>query len=321
MLSILDLKPQPEGQSAPASKPSPAAVDAQTTPAEAVNTPSESIKTSTKTQAETGAPASPPPMKKTVRPALRSTEVPVSEPVNIPEEPVAEAAAPSAASKAEGSDEQDEYELVLGRRQIASWLFVGTFLIAVCSVASYYIGKTSATNAFAELDGKSAPYIAPNPGANTAPAAAPSVAPRLPQATFVIPAQNPIPAAKIPASAPASPSQNSPVPAALPSAIPATTIREWNEAASSAHPNDPPIYATPQTGALYLQMGAVDRGMAVVLAEGLRRHGFSSFVAPGPTEKIFRVLIGPFTNPDDFKRAKAEVDAIDLGTFARRFEK
>ena len=36
-----------------------------------------------------------------------------------------------------------------------------------------------------------------------------------------------------------------------------------------------------------------ERGMAMILAEGLRGHGFDSFVAPGPNEKIFRVLIGP----------------------------
>ena len=293
--------------------------------------PPETVKSTTKTQPETAAPSSAPPVKKSVRPALRNTEVPVSEPVNIPEEPVAETEACDAVNKAENKDEQDEFELVLGRRQIASWLFVGTFLIAVCSAASYYIGKTSATNAFAELDGKSAPYIVPNLPANTPAAAVASATPQLPQATFVLPSQAAIPPAKIATGTPASLSQtpsstsatsaSSPVPAALPSAVPASTIRKWNEAAGSAQPNDPPIFATPQTGALYLQMGAVDKGMAVVLAEGLRRHGFSSFVAPGPTEKIFRVLIGPFANPDDFKRAKAQVDAIDLGTFARRFEK
>jgi hypothetical protein len=33
------------------------------------------------------------------------------------------------------------------------------------------------------------------------------------------------------------------------------------------------------------------------------------------------VLIGPLPDPDSFRRAKAAVDAIDLGTFARRYQK
>ena len=58
-----------------------------------------------------------------------------------------------------------------------------------------------------------------------------------------------------------------------------------------------------------------------ILAEGLRSHGFEAFVASGPSEKVFRVLIGPLPNPESFRQAKAAVDAIDLTAFARRYEK
>jgi cell division septation protein DedD len=61
--------------------------------------------------------------------------------------------------------------------------------------------------------------------------------------------------------------------------------------------------------------------MATILAEGLRSHGFDAFVAPGPSEKIFRVLIGPLPDPESFRQAKAAVDAIELSTFARKYEK
>jgi cell division septation protein DedD len=84
---------------------------------------------------------------------------------------------------------------------------------------------------------------------------------------------------------------------------------------------DAPIFADPTAGAVYLQMGAVEKGMAVIFAEGLRKHGFNAFVAPGPSEKIFRVLIGPLPDPDSFRRVKDAVDAIDLGTFARKYQK
>ena len=83
---------------------------------------------------------------------------------------------------------------------------------------------------------------------------------------------------------------------------------------------EPPMFSEPLPGAVYMQMGAVDKGMAMVFAAGLRRYGFDGFVAPGPNEKIFRVLIGPLPDPDSFRRAKAAVDALDLGTFARRYQ-
>ena len=120
-------------------------------------------------------------------------------------------------------------------------------------------------------------------------------------------------------SVPQTPFVSAAAGAAPVSSVPGTIIREWNT--NPPVSGEPPLFANPQAGALYLQMGAVDKGIAVVLAEGLRRHGFNSLVAPGPSEKIFRVLIGPFATQEDFKRAKAEVDAIDLGTFARRFQK
>ena len=82
-----------------------------------------------------------------------------------------------------------------------------------------------------------------------------------------------------------------------------------------------PLVAEPETGKVYLQVGAVERGMAVILAEGMRTHGFDSFVAPGPNDKTFRVLIGPLPDPEAFRTAMVQVDALDLATFARKYQK
>jgi cell division septation protein DedD len=331
MLSILDLKPQPEKKSSAASKPVPEAPP----PIETVKPPATPVEPAVKTNPQpatssrSGAPAkSSEPSQKSTRPALRTSEVPVSEPVNIPEEPKEkspnekpQARQEAAREQEEPESDQEEWEIVLGRRQIASWLFVGIVLIALFSAAAFYAGRMSAPNPLAELDGKSAPYVAPAVPEATLPAATivlpgenSIIAPgNSPQNTRVSPAEYPAPSTPAPAPAPvvSTPVQATPNPAPSP--------REWSGAAAPS--DESPLFATPQTGALYLQMGAVDKGIAVVLAEGLRRHGFHSFVAPGPTEKIFRVLIGPFATQADYARAKAEVDAIDLSTFARRFQK
>ena len=82
-----------------------------------------------------------------------------------------------------------------------------------------------------------------------------------------------------------------------------------------------PLYADPEMGKVYIQVGAVERGMAGILADGLRSHGFDSFVAPGPNEKIFRVLIGPLQDPQAFRQTMAAVSALDLAMYARKYEK
>lgn len=82
-----------------------------------------------------------------------------------------------------------------------------------------------------------------------------------------------------------------------------------------------PLFAEPEMGKVYLQIGAVERGMATLLVEGLRSHGFDSFVAPGPNEKIFRVLIGPLPDPAAFQQAMVTVNALELASFARKYQK
>jgi len=59
----------------------------------------------------------------------------------------------------------------------------------------------------------------------------------------------------------------------------------------------------------------------VILAEGMRLHGFEAFAAPGPNGRIFRVLIGPLPDPDAFREAMLKVDTLDLATFARKYQK
>jgi cell division septation protein DedD len=149
-----------------------------------------------------------------------------------------------------------EFEFVLGRRQVASLLFVASVILMVCIAASYMTGKAMAP--------KTSPPVPQQ-----------TVAPREPEPPPIVLNQEPVP--------------------------------------------DGPLFAEPKAGSVYIQMGAVEKGVSVVFAEGLRRRGLPAFVAPGPSEKIFRVLIGPLPDPAAYVKAKETVDQIGLATFARRF--
>jgi cell division septation protein DedD len=175
------------------------------------------------------------------------------------------------ASGPQALDATLDYEIVLGRPQIASWLFVGVIAIAICSSLAFLAGERIAAQ-------------------NTAPISAP-VAPPAP-ASLPVPVSAELPEVKLDL---ASPVQNQ---------------------ISVA-----PLFAEPAMGRVYIQIGAVERGMAMLLAEGLRSHGFDSFVAPGPNDKLFRVLIGPLPDPAAYRQAMLTVNAMDLASFARRYEK
>jgi cell division septation protein DedD len=174
------------------------------------------------------------------------------------EEAAPEPAAPEAVPD---SPEKPEFEFVLGRRQIASVMFVFTIVLMICVAASYLAGKS----------------MAPRAPAQTADAA-PS------QAVTVVREPDPPPVVLMQEPAP-----------------------------------EPPIFAEAKNGSVYIQMGAVEKGVAAIFAEGLRKRGLDAFVATGPSEKIFRVLIGPLADPAAYARAKDTVDKIGLATFARKY--
>ncbi len=176
-------------------------------------------------------------------------------------------AAPEASGEQQaGLESTSEYELVLGRTQVASWLFVGVIAVAVCGSLAYLAGEAVATQ-------------------------------RIPRAAAVVTA---------------------PVAVALPAPLPQATLPAKAEPLTTP---TRPLAGEPESGKVYLQVGAVERGMAVILAEGMRVHGLEAFVAPGPNGRIFRVLIGPLPDPDAFREAMLQVDALDLATFARKYQK
>ena len=184
---------------------------------------------------------------------------------------------PPARSLAVEDDSQEEFELVVGRRQIAGILFLVLVVVAVCSGGSYLAGKVTSRRVEA--------------------AAEPEIKIEQPPAT-------PVPAPSVPAPAPM---------------LEATIVRE------PAGPPAPkaieaPIFANPNPQAIYIQVGAVEKGVAVILAEGLRKHALDSFVAPGPGTKSYRVLIGPFADAEAYQKARSIVAEIGLDNFARRYQ-
>lgn len=170
----------------------------------------------------------------------------------------------------ESAGEPSDFEIVMGRSQIASVLFLGIVILVAFSAVSYLAGRS----------------FVPRP---------PAPAPAIP--TVAVP-------------------QPEPARAEIAKAEPVNAKPVNADAVKDA---EGPLFAEPRNGSLYIQLGAVEKGIAIIMTEGLRKRGLAAFVAPGPNDHIFRVLVGPLDAPG-YQHAKETVDGLGLSVFARKYQ-
>lgn len=185
-----------------------------------------------------------------------------------------------------------EFELVLGNKQLLGLLFVTFVLLGVFFALGYAMGRNSAPSPIVE-------------SARTAqPAPSSSNSPRPAATEGIVPAQ-PAPAA----SAPQQPAQAQ------------STPERAQPAAPAAQPESP-AQATvidPKPGETYMQVIAVKRPEAEVLVEVLARKGFKAALAPAPLENMFRVLVGPVHTEAEQGKLKSDLEQAGFKPIPRRY--
>ncbi len=70
---------------------------------------------------------------------------------------------------------------------------------------------------------------------------------------------------------------------------------------------------------LYLQAGSVEVGVAEVMVEGLRQRGIPAIVGIGVTNKVARVLVGPFNTADEQRIAQKKIEDLGFHPYPRIF--
>jgi hypothetical protein len=221
-------------------------------------------------------PAEPPakPVRQQVQPQPQAPTVvpPTAAPLEAASK-VDAAYSPAAAPRTHENDGVD-YEIVFGRRQVASTGLVLVVALACFSGVFYLIGKSAGTKLSAPGDSVAAAAPLTTPGTS-------------------VPA-TPAPAVKPPAA---------PVPLTYPEGFKPQA----------------PVFGEALAGNVYIQVGAIERGLAGIWAEGLRTHGLEAFVATGRNDKEWRVLVGPLPDPSAFRQAKELLDKLGVPTFGRRY--
>ena len=175
-----------------------------------------------------------------------------------------------------------ETELILGTKQLLGLLFLSFVLLGVFFAMGYVLGRNSAPPEARRVT-ESAPESSSTPRSE-----------RPPAAVGEVPAAQP--------AAAASPAETSPQQAASePAATPA-----------------PAASREPKSGELYVQLTAVAKPDADMLADVLSKRGFNTVVTPASKEGLFRVMVGPAASEGDLGKLRTDLEQIGFKGIPRK---
>jgi cell division septation protein DedD len=197
-------------------------------------------------------------------------------------------------------NDEGEFELVLGNRQLISVFLIVVILLGVFFSMGYIVGRNSspalvdtARNDKPKPD-RDAESDTPQDGTATPPVAGDSAASSSPDAT--------------------SPAQSEPPALAPEKPAPVHEVKPKPSPSSPLHPA-PPVHAAAAgepSGGQYWQVVATARPDAEIIAEALGKKGFRVVLAAIPgKDGIFRVLVGPL--PDAATQAQTRTGLESAG--------
>jgi cell division septation protein DedD len=171
-------------------------------------------------------------------------------------------------------NEDGEFELLLGNRQLMSVFFIVVILLGVFFAMGYIVGRNSSPVAAPEV-------AARRTETKPAPDAAPST--REVQSATAAPVET-TPKETAPQQGPAT----KPAPPPEPVAPAPAPVKAASRAATSDQP---------ESGRTYLQLSAIDHDKAEIMVEMLHKNNFSAIAAEIPEKPgVFRVLVGPVSD-------------------------
>jgi len=201
-------------------------------------------------------------------------------------------------------NDEGEFELVLGNRQLLSVFFIVVVLLGVFFTMGYIVGRNTSSEAAAQMAAiPGQPLVVESETPATAKTSSP------PAATPKPPPAKPVAAADPTPSPPAR--TTTPPPAAKPKPAPPA-------------PTPPPAPSpsgvqAPGTGQTFLQVAATSRPEGEVLRDVLSKRGFRCQLAPVPGQDLIRVLVGPVNGAEELAAARSKLQAAGFKPFTRRY--
>jgi cell division septation protein DedD len=186
-------------------------------------------------------------------------------------------------------NDDGEFELVLGNRQLISVFLIVVILLGVFFSMGYIVGRNSPPATEAARNEKPKPDQAADSPDGSSTDVPTEAVPPVPESNATSPAESTPPQVTKPA-------QPAPLPA-KPEPIRPKEVK--SKPSPSPAPVPPPVRAAaagePSSGQ-YWQVVATSRPDAEIIAEALGKKGFHVVLAPAPKDGIFRVLVGPLAD-------------------------
>jgi cell division septation protein DedD len=183
-------------------------------------------------------------------------------------------------------NEDGEFELILGNRQLLSVFFIVVVLLGVFFTMGYVVGRNSTPLSTADA----APAYKTKPG--------------------VVDSPTPTPEPVIDASSSAPPKETAPQQPAPEPKAPETKPRETpKQVAKAESPKPAPAGDSPASGQIYLQLAATSKHEADIEVDVLRKKGFKAIAAEIPEKPgTVRVLVGPLAG-ESINKTKSDLNA------------
>ncbi|HTB16666.1 MAG TPA: hypothetical protein VK708_01065 [Bryobacteraceae bacterium] len=203
-------------------------------------------------------------------------------------------------------NDEGEFELVLGNRQLISVFLIVVILLGVFFSMGYIVGRNSSPGT---TDSARNGKPKPDPDADSSSGTPDSSSDQ--PASSSAPESTPAPP---PAPAPSATAPEITKPTLAPKPEP-VRVKESKPKPSPAPPAArPPVQAAAAgepSGGEYWQVVATSRPDAEIIAEALGKKGFHVVLAPAPKDGIFRVLVGPL--PDAPTQAQTRTGLESAG--------
>ena len=197
-------------------------------------------------------------------------------------------------------NDEGEFELVLGNRQLISVFLIVVILLGVFFSMGYIVGRNSSPS---DAGRNSAIAKSVEPPAET-PSPATSAAP--PQTSAPVPETKTAAPERVTTHA-EQPAAEVPPPKPAP-ASPAKEKRSPSPPPAPARSERASVTGEPPAGD-YWQVVATARPDAEIVAEALGKKGMHAIVAPAPKEGIFRVLVGPLKDSATQAQTRTDLEA------------
>ena len=219
-------------------------------------------------------------------------------------------------------NEDGEFELVVGNKQLLSIVFILMVLFGVVFSMGYFVGR-------ANVGGDTAAAAAPASGAQGRPdAAGPQAASSRPtgegglqpgEAKFAPPEAG----SETPSTVSTTPVASE-VPAAQ-TAPPAAPVEEPKAPVAPVRQPEPPRPTAsaegPAAGETFLQVAAVRKPQAQLLVEVLKEKGFHASMYPVTVDgqEVYRTLVGPVRGASDLAKTKADLESAGFKPIVKKF--